>query len=98
MTSMQFGLFSVGDVTPDPTNGTVQTEWDSMANFRGVTEGDVIRYAIGKREPLRAEAEAFRDAVLGLENRTVSMAEGLATLRVAEAIKQSAVTQETVRL
>ncbi|PFG37576.1 putative dehydrogenase [Flavimobilis soli] len=79
-------------------NGTVQTEWDSMANFRGVTEGDVIRYAIGKREPLRAEAEAFRDAVLGLEDRTVSMTEGLATIRVAEAIERSAVTQETVRL
>ena len=88
---------STADVTFHE-NGTVQTEWDSMANFRGVTEGDVIRYAIGKREPLRAEAEAFRDAVLGLENRTVSMAEGLATLRVAEAIERSAVTQETVRL
>ena len=23
MTSMQFGLFTVGDVTPDPTNGTI---------------------------------------------------------------------------
>ena len=57
-----------------------------------------LKEAIGKREPLRAEAEAFRDAVLGLENRTVSMAEGLATLRVAEAIERSAVTQETVRL
>ena len=88
---------STADVTFHE-NGTVPTEWDSMANFRGVTEGDVIRYAIGKREPLRAEAEAFRDAVLGLENRTVSMAEGLATLRVAEAIERSAVTQETVRL
>ena len=26
MTGMQFGIFSVGDVTPDPTNGTTPTE------------------------------------------------------------------------
>ena len=32
------------------------------------------------REPLRAEHEAFRDAVLGKPNRMVTMREGLATL------------------
>lgn len=95
------GTIIADTATADVTfyaNGTVETEWDSMATFRGVSEGDVIRYAIAKREPLRAEAEAFRDAVLGLEDRTVSMTEGLATLRVAEAIERSAVSRETVRL
>lgn len=32
MTSMQFGLFTVGDVTPDPTNGTVPTEHERIKN------------------------------------------------------------------
>jgi alkanesulfonate monooxygenase SsuD/methylene tetrahydromethanopterin reductase-like flavin-dependent oxidoreductase (luciferase family) len=27
---MQFGIFSVGDVTPDPTNGTVPTEHERI--------------------------------------------------------------------
>lgn len=80
---------SSGDVT-FYANGTQTTEWDSVASFRGVSEGDVIRYAIAKREPLRNELEAFRDAILGQENRTVTMAEGLTTLRVAEAMLASA--------
>src|SRR5690606_20711007 len=78
-------------------NGTVRTEWDSVAAFRGVSEGDVIRYAIAKREPLRSELEAFRDAVLGLGDRTVSMHEGLATLEVAEYILASAAAAGAVR-
>lgn len=80
---------SSGDVT-FYANGTQTTEWESVASFRGVSEGDVIRYAIAKREPLRNELEAFRDAILGEENRTVTMAEGLTTLRVAEAMLASA--------
>lgn len=87
------GTIVADTATADVTfyaNGTVRTEWDSVAAFRGVSEGDVIRYAIAKREPLRSELEAFRDAVLGLENRTVTMTEGLATLEVAEQILASA--------
>lgn len=91
----------IGDTqTADVTfyaNGTVRTEWDSVAAFRGVSEGDVIRYAIPKREPLRSELEAFRDAVLGEGDRTVSMAEGLATLEVAEHILDSAAAGGALR-
>lgn len=91
----------IGDTqTADVTffaNGTVRTEWDSVAAFRGVSEGDVTRYAIAKREPLRSELEAFRDAVLGLENRVVTMAEGLATLEVAEHILDSAAANGALR-
>ena len=32
MTSMQFGLFTVGDVTPDPVNQTTQTEHERIKN------------------------------------------------------------------
>lgn len=79
-------------------NGTFMTEWESITAFRGVTEGDIIRYALEKREPLQMEHEAFLDAVLGKEDRTVTMRQGLHTLEVAEAALESARTQMTVRV
>lgn len=81
------GAFVADTLTADLTfygNGVVDTEWASVANFRGVSEGDVTRYAIPKPEPLRTEHESFRDAVLGISDRTVSLQEGLDTLRTAE--------------
>lgn len=67
-------------------NGSVATLWDSVANFRGVSEGDVIRYAFIKREPLQVEHEAFRDAILHGTHDHVSLEEGLTILKVAEAM------------
>ena len=65
---------------------------DSVAAFRGVSEGDVIRYAFAKPEPLQVEHQAFRDAVLGLPGaveRIVTMEQGLATVEVASAMIES---------
>ena len=81
------GTFMADTLLGDLTfyaNGSVPTEWDMVQSFRGVSEGDVTRYAFPKREPLRVEHEAMRDAVLGQGTGIVTMAEGLATLRVAE--------------
>ncbi len=81
------GAFVCDTLTADLTfyaNGTQDTSWDEVANFRGVSEGDVIRYAIAKPEPLRVEHEAFRDAVLGKEADIVTMRQGLNTVRVAD--------------
>lgn len=79
-------------------NGTVTTEWESVSAFRGVAEGPMVRFALAKREPLRVEHEAFRDAVLGLRHDIVTMREGLETVRVAEAVLQSADSAAAVRL
>jgi len=65
-------------------NGVINTEWDSVANFRGVSEGDVTRFAIQKREPLRTEHERFRDAILGKATEIVTLQEGQNTLVTAE--------------
>jgi len=81
------GAYVCDTLTADLTfyaNGTQDTSWDEVANFRGVSEGDVIRYAIAKPEPLRVEHEAFRDAVLGKESDIVTMRQGLNTVRVAD--------------
>ena len=74
---------STGDLT-FYANGTIPLEWESMTVFRGVSEGDVTRYAFAKREPLRVEHEAFRDAVLGHDSDVVTMEQGLRTLAVIE--------------
>lgn len=59
------GMFVADTLTADltfHTNGTVVTTWDYIAQFRGVSEGDVTRFAIAKPEPLRIEHQNFRDA------------------------------------
>lgn len=95
------GALVADTLTADLTfyaNGSVATEWDDVAQFRGVSEGDMIRYAIAKPEPLRSEHEAFRNAVLGKESDIVSMEDGLRTVRVADAVLESATTGRTVEL
>lgn len=71
-------------------NGKVMTEWSTVQTFRGVSEGNVTRFAIPKPEPLRVQHENFRDAVLGRASEVITMREGLETVRVAEACLQSA--------
>ena len=80
---------STGDLT-FYANGTIPLEWESVSSFRGVSEGDVTRYAFAKREPLRVEHEAFRDAVLGQETDVVTMEQGQRTLTVVERALESA--------
>ncbi len=63
----ELGTLVADTLTADLTyyaNGTTENTWESLAGFRGMTEGDVVRYALGKREPLLVEHEAFRDAIL----------------------------------
>ena len=98
------GALVADTLTADLTyyaNASVATQWDSVAAFRGVSEGDVIRYAFAKPEPLRVEHEAFRDAVLGLPGATeriVTMEQGLATVAVASAMLDSANQKVTISL
>lgn len=55
-----------------------------------VTEGPMTRYPVANREPLRAELEAFRDAILAGGPAPVSAHDGMAALAVAEALVQAA--------
>lgn len=95
------GAFIADTLTADLTfhaNGRIEQSWDAIAKFRGVSEGDMVRYAIAKPEPLRTEHEQFRDAVLGKDADIVTMQQGLATVRVAQACLESATTGSTVTL
>ena len=87
------GAYVCDTLTADLTfyaNGTQVEAWDDVANFRGVSEGDVIRYAIAKPEPLKLEHENFRDAVLGKPADIVTMRQGLNTVKVADWMIDSA--------
>lgn len=87
------GAFLADTISGDLTwfaNADVPTEWSAMGVIRGVAEGDMIRYAYPKPEPLRVEHEAFRDAVLGLRSDVVTMAEGVRVVDVAEQVLASA--------
>lgn len=95
------GAFIADTIGGDLTfyeNGTVETEWDAVTAFRGVAEGSVIRYALKKREPLRIEHEAFRDAIVDGAPGIVTMTEGTTTLGVAEAVVRSAAEQHEVAI
>jgi UDP-N-acetylglucosamine 3-dehydrogenase len=87
------GAFVADTLSADLTfyaNGVVSTEWESVANFRGVSEGDVTRFAIQKREPLRVEHEKFRDAIHGKATDIVTLQEGQNTLTTAEQLLTTA--------
>jgi predicted dehydrogenase len=93
------GCFVADTITADLTfyqNGTHAAEWEHLAEFRGVTEGNMIRYAIPKPEPLMTELSQFAAAVRGEPASLVTLEEGLATVRVAEALRESATTGKTV--
>lgn len=65
-------------------NGRIQVSWDP-GEFRGVSEGDMTRFALDRKEPLRVEHEAFRDSVLAGEPRgIVTLDEGTRVVEIAE--------------
>lgn len=94
------GCFVADTLTADLTfyaNGAGGiTEWETLRNFRGVSEGDVTRFAIPKREPLLVEHERFRDAVRGEGSGIVTLRQGLRTVAVSVAVIQSADAGVTV--
>jgi UDP-N-acetylglucosamine 3-dehydrogenase len=94
------GMFEADTLTADLTlfrNGERATApW--LQQQRGVTEGDMTRFAIAKPEPLGVELQAVVAMVRGEDSRIVTLEEGLETVRVAEAVLESARSGETVRL
>jgi UDP-N-acetylglucosamine 3-dehydrogenase len=82
------GALIADTLTADLThyqNGVTRSTWDRVSSFRGVSEGDITRFALTKKEPLLAEHEAFRDAVLtGDTSKIVTLAEGTNVVMIAE--------------
>jgi UDP-N-acetylglucosamine 3-dehydrogenase len=95
------GSFIADTLTGDLTfhaNGAQDMGWEALQAFRGVSEGDSIRYALNKREPLQVEHERFRDAIRGGGDGIVTLREGLRTVQVADAVLESASIGTTVEI
>jgi UDP-N-acetylglucosamine 3-dehydrogenase len=95
------GSFVANTLTADLTfyaNGAMGNEWEALRAFRGVAEGDMIRYAIPKREPLLVEHERFRDAVEGKDSDIVTLRQGMRTVEVAAAVLASARDGSTIAI
>jgi predicted dehydrogenase len=89
----QKGCFVADTLRADLTfyaNGEVTSEWEAARVFRGVSEGDMTRFALSRREPLLVEHERFRDAVAGTGDDIVTLRQGLRTVEVSEAVIRSA--------
>jgi UDP-N-acetylglucosamine 3-dehydrogenase len=95
------GMFSVDYLTQDlrfyerPARETNQ--WDALAEMRGPGEGDMIRFALMRREPLRQQWEAFVQALRAGAPAPVGGEDGIAALATALAVRESAARQEVVR-
>jgi UDP-N-acetylglucosamine 3-dehydrogenase len=62
------------------------SEWENLRVLRGVREGKMVRHVIAKKEPLRAEQEAFLEAVRNDTEVPVSGEDGLRALELAKTI------------
>jgi UDP-N-acetylglucosamine 3-dehydrogenase len=71
--------------------------WHELAVL-GVSEGHMIRFKVDKREPLRAELEAFAAAVRLAGPPPVHGHDGLRALEVAQLLVESGVTGTTLVL
>ena len=69
-------------------NADVPMEWDQMQRLRGVSEGDMTRFAFPKLEPLAVELSEFCRAVLGHEAAIVTLEDGLAAVELADRLEQ----------
>lgn len=96
------GMLVADTLTADLTlyeNGDVRSQWESARSLRGVSEGNMIRFALSRREPLLVELETFCDFVAGDDDApVVTLEEGLETVLAAEAALRAAASGETVRM
>ena len=86
------GAFIINSLTADLAFhrfGRQSNSWKEISQFRGLSEGEVIRYELLKTEPLKVEHENFRDVILGKSAEIVTFSEGLENIKVAEAIHLS---------
>jgi len=95
------GMFLVNYLTQDLyfyENDHVDSQWESLGLLRGVSEGNMVRLKIEKREPLRVEIEAFVEAVLEDEEPGVRGEDGLMALALAQKLVESGQENRVIAL
>lgn len=74
------------------------SEWENLRVLRGVREGKMIRHMVAKKEPLRAEQEAFISSVVNDKVVPVTGEDGLKALELAQALIHSGTIHAAVEI
>jgi predicted dehydrogenase len=69
-------------------------DWDMLSVFRGVSEGDMTKVQVQKKEPLRIELETFVTAVREDRESPVSGHHALMAVSLAHAFIESGDTHQ----
>lgn len=69
---------------------TKDGDWSALDILQGVSQGPMVRFSIQKKEPLRAELDAFIARTQGREARIVDGHQAAATLALAKELAESA--------
>ncbi len=98
----EYGLFTVDDLTQDLyfyKNAYVSgSQWPNLDNLKGISEGEMTRYALTRYEPLKAELQAFLRAIREDGPVPVTGQDGLAALRLALALEESGRIHQVVEI
>ena len=96
------GMFRVDDLLQDLyfyENSQATGElWAGIKSIRGVSEGKMIRYDLKRQEPLKAEIQAFLDAVKNDTTVPVTGEDGLKALRLSLALVESGVKHQVIEV
>jgi predicted dehydrogenase len=96
------GMFVANYLTQDllfyENNYMTEGNWDSLRTLVGVSEGNMVRIMIERKEPLRAELESFVQAVTTGTEPLVTGEDGLVALELAQRMVESGRTGEVARL
>ena len=96
------GMFKVDDLTQDlyffQNAQTSGLHWSALLALKGVSEGQMVRFAFDRYEPLKAELQAFLQAIRDGKPVPVSGEDGLAALRLALALVESGQTHQVVQV
>jgi predicted dehydrogenase len=79
-------------------NSHAGSTWSPVDTLCGVSEGDMIKFRIDRREPLKEEISAFVKSVAQAQSPRVTGWDGLQALALAHKVIESSQTGETVWL
>jgi len=96
------GLFRVDDLMQDlffyENTQAVGELWSPFRAIRGVSEGSMTRFPIKRQEPLKAELEAFINAIREGHKMPVTGQDGLEALRISLALVESGKTHRVIEI
>jgi predicted dehydrogenase len=93
----EMGMYVVDYLTQDLywyRNSKMPGDWDMLSVFRGVSEGDMTKVQVQKKEPLRIELETFVTAVREDRESPVSGHHALMAVSLAHAFIESGDTHQ----